>query len=114
MEQFMFGTGSPEPIGFAPSAKADPDAAARAGHPHILVVDHDPAIRGLLSAYLTQNELRVTTVGNGAAMRALLGKQVIDLVVLALKLGEDSANARCVLTLRGAGYRFGLPVESVY
>jgi DNA-binding response OmpR family regulator len=90
MEQFMIGTGSPEPIGFAASAKVDPDAAARAGHPHILVVDHDSAIRGLLSAYLTQNELRVTTVGNGAAMRALLEKQVIDLVVLALKLGAES------------------------
>jgi DNA-binding response OmpR family regulator len=50
----------------------------------------------------------------------LHGDEVYDRAVdtqimrLRLKLGEDSANARCVLTLRGAGYRFGLPVESVY
>jgi DNA-binding response OmpR family regulator len=90
MEHFMPGTASQEPISFAGSAKADPEAEAPAGHPHILVVDDDLAIRELLSAYLGQNDLRVTTVADGAAMRALLGKQVIDLVVLDLKLGAES------------------------
>ena len=54
------------------------------------MVDDDPAIQELLSAYLRQNDLRVTTVADGDAMRALLGKQVIDLVILDLKLGAES------------------------
>ena len=86
----MPGAASQEPMSFANSGKADAETEAEAGHPHILVVDDDPAIRELLSAYLERNDLRVTTVANGAAMRALLGKQVIDLVVLDLKLGAES------------------------
>ena len=85
----MPGTASQEPMSFAGSGTADPEAEANAGHPHILVVDDDPGIRELLSAYLGQNDLRVTAVADGGAMGALLGKQVIDLVVLDLKLGAE-------------------------
>ena len=90
MEQSMPDTAAQEPTSFAGSAKADPEAQAPAGHPHILVVDDDPAIRELLSAYLGQHDLRITTAADGDAMRALLGEQVIDLVVLDLKLGAES------------------------
>ena len=90
MEQSMPNTSTQEPMSFAQSGTAHPEAQAPAGQPHILVVDDDPAIRELLCAYLGQNELRVTTVADGEAMRALLGKQVIDLVVLDLKLGAES------------------------
>jgi DNA-binding response OmpR family regulator len=90
MEYFTPGTVSQEPMGFTNSGKADAKTEGEAGHPHILVVDDDSVIRELLSTYLEQNDLRVTTVANGAAMRALLGKQVIDLVVLDLKLGGES------------------------
>jgi DNA-binding response OmpR family regulator len=88
MEHFMPGMASQEPMSFAHSGKAHPEA--QAGHPHILVVDDDPAIRELVSDYLGQNDLRVTAVADGAAMRALLGEQVIDLVLLDLKLGAES------------------------
>jgi two-component system, OmpR family, response regulator len=90
MEQFMPGTASQEPMSFATSGKADPETETHAAHPHILVVDDDPAIRELVAAYLGQNDLRVTTVADGVAMRALLGNEVIDLVVLDLKLGAES------------------------
>ena len=68
--------------------------------PHILVVDDDPQIRALLDEYLTENELRVSAVSNGAQMTEILAAETIDLVVLDLRLaGEDGmAIAR---TIRG-------------
>ena len=77
-------------VSFAASARADPAAQREAASPHVLVVDDDGAIRDALAAYLGQNCLRVTTVADGAGMRALLGREVIDLVVLDLKLGAES------------------------
>jgi len=42
--------------------------------------------------------------------------RAVDMLIMRLrrKLGEDSANPHCILTIRGAGYRIGVPVESVY
>jgi DNA-binding response OmpR family regulator len=58
--------------------------------PHILVVDDDPQIRGLLQEYLTQNELRVSVTSTGQEMLEILADHAIDLVVLDLRLaGED-------------------------
>ena len=58
--------------------------------PHVLVVDDDPTIRDLVSDYLGKNELRVTAVADGRSMQEVIGDQVVDLVVLDLKLrGED-------------------------
>jgi len=60
---------------------------------HILVVDDDPAIRDLLAEYLGENELRVTTAASGAEMTLALQQEVIDLVMLDLRLGgEDGLN----------------------
>jgi two-component system, OmpR family, response regulator len=64
--------------------------AAPAAAPHVLVVDDDPTIRELVAEYLGKNDLRVTTVADGRSMQAILADQVVDLVVLDLKLrGED-------------------------
>jgi len=58
--------------------------------PHILVVDDDPQIRGLLEEYLTENALRVSVVASGQQMAKILADETIDLVVLDLRLaGED-------------------------
>jgi two-component system OmpR family response regulator len=58
--------------------------------PHILVVDDDPQIRGLLLEYLAQNELRVSVTSTGKEMSEILADHAIDLVVLDLRLaGED-------------------------
>jgi len=58
--------------------------------PHVLAVDDDPAIRQLVSDYLTGNELRVTTVASGAELTAVMERDTIDLVLLDLRLqGED-------------------------
>jgi len=57
---------------------------------HILVVDDDPAMRELMVEYLEENDLRVSTAASGAEMTRILQDQVIDLVLLDLRLsGED-------------------------
>ena len=57
---------------------------------HILVVDDDADIRGLLSNFLARNGYRVSVAQNGAAMMQTLGTARIDLVVLDIMMpGED-------------------------
>ena len=63
---------------------------AHTSAPHILVVDDDPAMRALMGEYLEENELRVSTAASGAEMARVLADQIIDLVILDLRLpGED-------------------------
>ena len=58
--------------------------------PHVLAVDDDPAIRLLVHDYLSENELRVTTVASGKELDAVMARETIDLVVLDGRLhGED-------------------------
>ena len=61
--------------------------------PHVLAVDDDPIIRQLIADYLGENELRVTAVADGRAMHAVLADQVVDLVVLDLKLRAEDGMA---------------------
>jgi two-component system OmpR family response regulator len=57
---------------------------------HVLAVDDDPTIREAIADYLGQYEFRVTTVADGQAMQTVLADDVVDLLVLDLKLrGED-------------------------
>lgn len=57
---------------------------------HLLVVDDDREIRRLLEEYLAQSGYRITSVGEGRAMRRALDEHRIDLVILDLMLpGED-------------------------
>jgi DNA-binding response OmpR family regulator len=57
--------------------------------PHILGVDDDPAIRQLIADYLTENGFRVSTAADGKAMRQLLTRSSVDLVVLDIRLGQE-------------------------
>ncbi|MDQ5898742.1 MAG: two-component system, OmpR family, response regulator, partial [Pseudomonadota bacterium] len=73
----------------APAPLTSP-AAALAVPRHILVVDDDPALRGLLAEYLGEHDLRVTAVTSGREMFEVFDREAIDLVVLDLRLpGED-------------------------
>ena len=57
---------------------------------HILVIDDDPNIRELVSEYLSNNDLRVSTGSSGQEMFEVIEREAIDLVLLDLKLpGED-------------------------
>jgi two-component system OmpR family response regulator len=58
--------------------------------PHILVVEDDPGISGLIARYLRANNCRVTLTGGGRDVDRLMDDNRIDLIVLDLMLpGED-------------------------
>ena len=58
--------------------------------PHLLIVDDDREIRGLLAQYLEKHDFRTTTVADGREMRRILERSHVDLLVLDLMLpGED-------------------------
>ena len=57
---------------------------------HLLVVDDDIEVAALLKRYLSAQGFRMSMVGNGKDMLALLAAEAIDLVLLDLGLpGED-------------------------
>jgi two-component system OmpR family response regulator len=60
---------------------------------HVLAVDDDPIIRGAIVDYLGQHEFRVTAVADGRAMQAVLAHEVVDLLVLDLKLQAEDGMA---------------------
>jgi len=68
-------------------------ASPLAALPHVLAVDDDATMRQLITDYLGQNELRVTAVADGRAMQAVLAEQVVDLVVLDLRLQAEDGMA---------------------
>jgi DNA-binding response OmpR family regulator len=58
--------------------------------PHVLALDDDPAVRRLVADYLGENDIRVTAVANGAELSAAMAREVVDAVILDLRLqGED-------------------------
>jgi len=63
------------------------------GRAHILAVDDDAQIRGLLSEYLAENGLRVSTASSGAEMSKILNEETIDLVVLDIRLRDEDGLA---------------------
>jgi len=57
---------------------------------HVLVVDDDPDIALLIVRYLSSHGFRVSTAPEGGAMRDVIAKEPVDLVLLDLGLpGED-------------------------
>src|SRR6202012_3415828 len=60
------------------------------GSRHILVVDDDKELRGLLSRFLTSNGFRVSVAQDAAAMTQAMSAARIDLVILDIMMpGED-------------------------
>jgi two-component system OmpR family response regulator len=60
---------------------------------HVLSVDDDATIREAIAEYLGQHEFRVTTAADGFAMQAVLDDEVVDLLVLDLKLQIEDGMA---------------------
>src|SRR5258706_2011805 len=61
--------------------------------PHVLAIDDDPTIREAIADYLGQHEFRVTAVADGPAMQTVLANEVVDLLVLDLKLQAEDGMA---------------------
>jgi len=58
--------------------------------PHVLALDDDDDVRALIAEYLAGNDLRVTTVATGRELDDVLAREMIDIVILDLRLpGED-------------------------
>ncbi|HYN12017.1 MAG TPA: response regulator [Burkholderiales bacterium] len=66
---------------------------SNAALPHVLAVDDDPSIREVIAEYLGQNEFRVTAVASGRAMQKVLADEVVDLILLDLKLQAEDGMA---------------------
>ena len=57
---------------------------------HVLIVDDEPRIRTMLRRYLVDEGFKVSEAVDGTAMRAVLDREAIDLVLLDLVMpGED-------------------------
>ena len=60
---------------------------------HILVVDDDLAIRELVREYLTEHDFKVSLAESGADMDKVLAADIVDLVILDLKLPDEDGLA---------------------
>ena len=57
---------------------------------HILIVDDDATLRNRLKAYLEKEGFDATAADGGEAMRAVIAKIPVDLIILDLMMpGED-------------------------
>src|ERR1700676_2811748 len=70
-----------------------PNHAPTSARSHVLAVDDDPVIREAITDYLGQHDFRISAVADGRAMQAVLARDVVDLVVLDLKLRDEDGMA---------------------
>src|SRR6185369_4186452 len=57
--------------------------------PHLLIVDDDEEIRGLITRYFGNQGFRVSVEAHGAGMRAIVESGSIDVVLLDLGLPRE-------------------------
>jgi two-component system OmpR family response regulator len=76
------------------------------GSPHILVVDDDKELRGLLTQFLTSNGFRVSVAQDAAAMTQTLNAARIDLIILDVMMPGEDGLSIC-RRLRACG---GIPI----
>jgi len=62
---------------------------------HVIVVDDHHDIRDLLCQYLSQHFLRVSAVASVAALRSLMARDTVDLIVLDIMMPGEDGLAAC-------------------
>ena len=70
--------------------KAGTDLASQ---PHLLIVDDDAEIAALISRYFGAHGFRVSAADDGAAMRAAIARECVDVVLLDLGLPHEDGLA---------------------
>jgi two-component system OmpR family response regulator len=70
--------------------------------PHVLFVEDDPEIRGLVADFLRQNGFRVTVAQDGEDMDRELGGNGVDLLILDIMLPKEDGLSLC-RRVRAAG-----------
>ena len=73
-----------------------------AEQPHLLVVDDDARLRGLLQRYLAEQGFRVSVAADAASARQALGAMAFDLLVLDVMMPGETG-LQLVASLRDAG-----------
>jgi two-component system, OmpR family, response regulator len=73
---------------------------------HILAVDDDLTMRELVADYLTNNGFRVSTAADGRDMARLIDENIVDLIVLDLKLADEDG----LQLVRDLRMRSNLPI----
>lgn len=69
---------------------------------HIVVVDDEPDLRGLVQTYLTKHGYAVSQAEDGAALRAIMAERPVDLAILDVNMpGEDGVSIARDLRQRG-------------
>jgi len=66
---------------------------------HVLVVDTDPAVCDLVRDYLGKNDFRVTAVSTARQVLEMIGREVIDILLLEPRLGAEDG-LRLTRTIR--------------
>ena len=56
---------------------------------HVLAVDDDPSVRQMITDYLGDNDIRVTTLASGRDIDELMGRETIDLIILDLRMPNE-------------------------
>src|SRR5262249_427375 len=56
---------------------------------HVLAVDDDPSVRQMITDYLGDNDIRVTTLANGRDIGDVMERETIDLIILDLRLPNE-------------------------
>lgn len=56
---------------------------------HVLVIDDDPTLRGILVDYLSQHALKVTGLSGSRDLQRILNTEPVDLFIIDLNLGRE-------------------------
>src|SRR5579863_2977367 len=63
--------------------------------PHVVFVEDDPEIRGLVADFLKQNGFRVTVAQDGEEMDRLMSADGVDLLILDIMLPNEDGLSLC-------------------
>ncbi|MGO9132530.1 MAG: response regulator [Methylovirgula sp.] len=70
--------------------------ASKPDSPHILIVEDDDEISGLIARYLSSHDMRTSVASDGRQMDLKLGQEPVDLIALDLNLPREDGLSICL------------------